>query len=254
MFRLSNGDVRIRPVTLPHHKKVTVDEWNRYAGPEGYIKNQGFYVYRERRLIIHGTWFNLARQTELTKLARVRIDMPNSMDAEWKIDVKKASAQPPAPVRDRLRRIIDEVGAGSRRTYTSRGRKLVSENRLPVWTRSQDKNEIFYAVNLDHPAFSRFLITLADEQKREFAQLLNLIESTIPIDTFFADVSSHPESVLTKALDEETFARPRDTDLSDFKIEQFFRERNSPDDVFRGAVSFQLESRRRHNQCAEKKQ
>ena len=46
----------------------------------------------ERRLIIHGTWFGLARQTELTKLARVKIDMPNGLDSAWKIDVKKASA------------------------------------------------------------------------------------------------------------------------------------------------------------------
>lgn len=206
VFRLGDRDISIQPVTLPHHKKVTADEWNRYAGSEGYIKNQGFYLYREKRLIIHGTWFNLARQSELTKLARVRIDMPNGMDAEWKIDVKKASAQPPAPVRDRLRRIIEVIGAGSRRAYTSRGRKLVSDNRLPVWTRSQDKNEISYGLNPDHPAFSHFSNTLGDEQKREFARLLDLIASTIPIDTFFADVSSHPESVSTRMLNEEAFA------------------------------------------------
>ena len=77
-------------VTLPHHRKVSAAEWEKYAGPEGYLKNQGFYLYRNRRLIIHGTWFGLARQTELTKLCRVRIEMPNGLDAAWKIDVKKA--------------------------------------------------------------------------------------------------------------------------------------------------------------------
>ena len=70
VFSLGGHEIRIQPFTLPHHKKVTVDEWNRYAGNEGYIKNQGFYLYREKRLIIHGTWFGLARQTELTKLGR----------------------------------------------------------------------------------------------------------------------------------------------------------------------------------------
>ena len=206
IFRLGNREIRIQPFTLPHHKKVTVDEWNRYAGREGYIRNQGFYLYREKRLIIHGTWFGLARQAELTKLARVRIDMPNGMDAEWKIDVKKASAQPPPAVRDRLRRIIEVIGAGSKRAYTSRGQRLVSENRLPVWTRSQDKNEISYSLNPDHPAFRHFSESLGDQQKLEFARLLDLVASTLPIDTFFADVSSNPESVSTKALDIEAFA------------------------------------------------
>ena len=115
--------------TLPASRKGHVGkEWNRYAGPEGYLRNQGFYVYRERRLIIHGTWFGLARQAELTKLARVRIDMPNSLDGAWKIDVKKASAQLPPPVRDRLRRIIEPLGAASKRVYRTRGRKLIEDN------------------------------------------------------------------------------------------------------------------------------
>ena len=94
-IRVADEDVLVQAFTLPHHGKVTPSEWERYGGPEGYLRNQGFYVYRERRLIIHGTWFGLARQTELTKLARVRIDMPNTLDGAWKIDVKKASAQLP---------------------------------------------------------------------------------------------------------------------------------------------------------------
>lgn len=89
---LGGRHIRIWPVTLPHHDKVTSFEWQRYGGPEGYVSNQGFYLYRNRRLIVHGTWFRLARKVELTKLARIGIDIPNTMDAEWKIDVRKASA------------------------------------------------------------------------------------------------------------------------------------------------------------------
>lgn len=214
VFRLGGQVIRIQPFTLPHHNKVTAEEWERYAGPEGYMKNQGFYLYREKRLIIHGTWFNLARQTELTKLARVRIDMPSGMDSQWKIDVKKSSAQLPASVRDRLRGIIDLLGAASRRTYTSRGKKLFSDNKLPVWTRSQDKNQIFYGLNRDHPSFRKFADNLDEEGLREFDRLVGLIESTIPIDTLFADVSSNPESVCARELDDDTFSSlVRDTFL-----------------------------------------
>src|SRR5690606_29337856 len=85
-IKVSDSRVTVQAFTLPHHRKVTPDEWERYGGPEGYLKNQGFYVYREKRLILYGSWFGLAKQTELTKLARVRVDIPNDLDAEWKID------------------------------------------------------------------------------------------------------------------------------------------------------------------------
>lgn len=205
IFRLGNRKIYIQPFTLPHHQKVSSAEWNRYAGQEGYVRNQGFYVYRNKRLIIHGTWFNLARQSELTKLARVRIDMPNDMDAEWKIDVKKETAQPPARVRERLRSIIEVIGASSKRTYTARGRKLTSDNRLPVWVRIQDKNQISYELNFDHPAFKTFADHLSEEQRANFSRLLELAAAAIPIDALFADVSSNPDAVSPIAMDADKF-------------------------------------------------
>jgi hypothetical protein len=188
-------DVVIQPFTLPHHRKVTPTEWERYAGPEGYLKNQGFYVYRERRLIIYGTWFGLARQTELTKLARVRIDMPNDLDAEWKVDIKKASAQPPYQVRQRLRQIIETIGAPSRRIYTARGRKLVEDNRIPVWSRIQDKGEIMYRINHEHPVLADFMSRLPSELRHDFLRVLEMTGAALPMDALFADMGGSPDKV-----------------------------------------------------------
>ena len=204
-FQLDGREIRIRPVTLPHHDKVSEADWKRHAGPEGYVKNQGFYLYRNRRLIVHGTWFRLVRQLELTKLSRVLIDIPNSLDAEWKIDVKKAWAQPPPPVRERLRRIIDRMGVPSRRTYTARGARLTEDSRLPVWTRSQDKNRISYGLDFEHPLFSAFKSRLDEETAEEFRKLVGLVVSTLPIEALYADVSASSESVVPQTLDTEDF-------------------------------------------------
>ena len=205
-FLLDGKEIRIRPVTLPHHDKVSQEDWNRYAGREGYVKNQGFYLYRNRRLIVHGTWFRLARQAELTKLSRVLIDMPNNLDSDWKIDVKKASAQPPGPVRERLRGIIERIGVPSRRTYTARGARLTEDSRLPVWTRSQDKNRISYGLNVDHPLFSAFVGRLDDDAADEFRKLVGLVVSTLPVEALYADVSANSESVTALALGTDDFA------------------------------------------------
>jgi hypothetical protein len=203
--------VTIETFTLPHHRKVTPDEWERYAGRAGYLKNQGFYVYRQRRLIIHGTWFGLARQMELTKLARVRIDMPNGLDSEWKIDVKKASAQPPYQVRDRLRRIIETLGADSKRVYTARGRKLVSDDRLPVWNRVQDKNEIVYRLNPEHPVLADFIARLPKEMRNDFARVMEIAGSTLPMDALFADLGGEPDKVSGNATSDDTLSHATTT-------------------------------------------
>ena len=205
-FLLDGGEIRIQPITLPHHSKVTKAEWVRYALPEGYVRSQGFYLYRNRRLIVHGTWFGLARQSELTKLARVRIDIPNSLDARWKIDVRKASAQPPEPVRQRLRRIVEQIGTPSKRTYTSRGTRLTTNDRLPVWVKHQQSNQIHYRLNPDHPVFFGFMKKLPKPVALEFRVLLDLIESALPVDTIHADTSANPEKVAPYSLPEERVA------------------------------------------------
>jgi hypothetical protein len=195
VIRVSQHRVTIQAFTLPHHQKVTPAEWERYGGREGYLRGQGFYVYRGRRLIIHGTWFGLARQMELTKLARVRVDIPTGLDSEWKIDIKKASAQLPPQVRDRLRRLIETIGATSKRVYTARGRRLVTDNPLPVWQRLQDKNEIRYSINVEHPVIASYRDRLPEDQRRGFLRVVEMLGASLPIDALFADTSGDPAHV-----------------------------------------------------------
>ena len=109
VLHLAKGIVETQCFTLPHHKMMSRVAWDELGGPEGHLRSQGFYIYREKRLIIAGSWLGLARQTELTKLSRVRVDIPNTMDADWKIDVRKANAQMPPVVRERLRRIVERL-------------------------------------------------------------------------------------------------------------------------------------------------
>lgn len=195
--------IKVQPYVLPHHKKTTATDWVKYAGDAGYLKNQGFYVYRAGRLIIHGTWFRLAKQAELTKLSRVRVDMPNELDHLWKIDVKKASAQPPLIVRERLKKIIDRIGGASNKVYTKRGKKLVDPVIQALWARRVDKNEISYEVDVDHPAIKGFYELLDDAQARRFDSLLKVIGEYLPVDSLFHDIAGQAENVVSGHCDRE---------------------------------------------------
>lgn len=204
---LPHGDVEIQSFTLPHHKQMNKADWEDIGGPEGHLKSQGFYLYRGKRLILYGTWFGLCRQSEITKLSRVRIDIPNSMDAEWKIDVKKSSAQLPPVVRERLKKVIERILAGSKRTYKKRGQKLVNIERLPMWYRIQAEGQIRYRPNTEHPAFTVFAESLPPDLRRGFYNCIELVGASLPIETLHADMAGAPEHIVPASVSEDTLAQ-----------------------------------------------
>lgn len=79
--------------------------WRRNASEAGFrlgggrlAKRQGFYIYRNKRLIQPGGWNGLRNDTEVhTSLARVQLDIPPSLDSLFKPTVQKSSVtMPPA--------------------------------------------------------------------------------------------------------------------------------------------------------------
>jgi len=207
IMAVGGGEVKIQSFTVPHHKQISKTEWDDIGGPDGYLKNQGFYLYRGRRLILYGTWFGLCRQLEITKLSRVRIDIPNCMDADWKIDVKKSSAQLPPVVRDRLKKVIERIQSGSKRTYVQRGSKLVEKERLPMWVRMQSGGEIRYRPNIDHPAIAEFSNKVPRELQRSFLNCIALVGASLPIETLHADMAGSAEQVVPDRVDEDALTQ-----------------------------------------------
>lgn len=202
VIQIGEDRVTITPYTLPHHRNVSKAEWDAFAGPNGYTRSQGFYLYRERRLIVYGTWFGLARQTELTKLSRVKIDVPNTLDELWNVDVKKAWAKPPAQVLKRLRELIHQLAAPSRTVYTRRGVRL-HDAQLPIWERVQENNKITYRVNPDNPFVREFIGRMPAAQQGELLNFTKLISAALPLDGIFADIAASPENLENQKLNDD---------------------------------------------------
>jgi len=199
---MAHGSVEFQCFTLPHHKSVSKAEWDELGGAEGHLRSQGFYVYRGRRLIIAGSWLGLARQTELTKLCRIRVDIPNTMDADWKIDVKKASAQLPPKVRERMRLLVERLSLTSKRTYQRRGQKLVDQEYMPLWHRIQRDGAIIYRPDPAHPVFADFSARLPADMQNEFANIIGVLGSSVPVASLHADFAGSAEDVQADEADE----------------------------------------------------
>lgn len=189
------GKIKIQPYLLPHQNKTTVQQYKKLAGEDGYLKSQGFYVYRNARLMIHGTWFRLAKQTEATKLARVRIDLPNSEDFSWSIDVKKSRAAPPEAIKAELKRTIEKITSSSTRVYKNRGARISKKGYVPIWTEQHIHNKKNYKINYENPLINSLLSSLDKGTQRKVKEILSIVESTLPLDSIFADLATEPENV-----------------------------------------------------------
>jgi hypothetical protein len=186
---------------------VSPREWENLAGDEGYLRNQGFYVYRSRRLIIHGTWFRLARQTELTKLLRVRVDIPTSLDHLWQIDVRKSRAHPPEAVRRRLKEIIERILEAGRRIYDGKAVRALSRAKTPVWFRVLHQGRVSYAVNRDYPVLLGLFRVLRDDERQLLDALVETLERSLPVDAIFADAGGNQSGLRQDDGDKDSLAK-----------------------------------------------
>jgi hypothetical protein len=177
--------IYIQPYVLPHKTKfLSLEEYENAQGPRGWVAQQGVYVYRNRRLLVYGTWFDYLKKEPAFNLARIKLDITSASDYDWKIDIKKSVATPPLYIRDMLERAISVCTLASSKVYNSRGAysKTPGSQQLGyVW--EQRKNRLgayaFY-INKKHPLLNKVTQKLDEDGKGNLKAYLALIENYAP--------------------------------------------------------------------------
>lgn len=195
VVHIGTAQVRLQPFILPHHSRLSASEYDYYQDRSDFISNQGCYVYRNGRLMAWGDWFRIVPKGEATKLARVQIDFPNSLDEDWTIDIKKSRARPPHAVRERLRQILTKVTARSVTVHRGRGQRLFQEASTPLWERYADQTGIRYVLNDKHPLVQRLRDRLDGESIRHLELLLKATSASLPVEMVYSDYSTNPRDV-----------------------------------------------------------
>lgn len=196
--------VSIQPFVLPFQKDLSADDKKLSGGIENYRSKQGFYVYRNERLIVWGTWFGRHRD-ELTKYARVRVDIPNTLDDIWGIDIKKQNAKIPAVIKNRLTRAVDEAMDIAVKQQKHRGRiEKVDDNIDYIWDRIKGRGDNFtYKINRNSKIFNLIHDSVSNEIWTQFDMVLEEIESALPYQQIYIDKS---QNKVDEEFDEERFA------------------------------------------------
>lgn len=207
-YRLINATgVVVQCNVLPHRDMLRVDEQEKAAGPAGWTQQEGFYVYRNRRLLLAGGWLGLGDggkpwpRDEAHRLARIRLDIPNSADHDWKINVLKSTASPPVKLRTQLHRLASETRETARNVFAHRGHispaNSNSKNAVAdVWQVKRSVQGTSYRIARDHDLVAA-LFNRAGPLKKDLHTLLRLIEETVPVQRIWLDTAEDKETPRT---------------------------------------------------------
>jgi hypothetical protein len=194
------GKVRVRGFVLPHRDRFqNEEEFEKAAGPDGWTAQQGFYVYRQKRLLSAGGWLGLGGNRALTReepsrLARIRIDIPNTADHDWRIDIRKAIARPPDAIRKKLQRLAEDIRRKAREVFVHRGqygRRTAATEVSRIWTVNPEAARRRYTIRRDHELIVVVRDQLGKNNSGLLDALLDLIERTVPVDRVWLDVTEH---------------------------------------------------------------
>lgn len=184
-----NGkSISIHPYVLPHKSKFQFDEDMKLAeGYRGWLQHQGFYLYRNKRLIVFGTWFGIIKKEPTFNLARVRLDINSDSDFDWQIDIKKSRAIPPAYIEETIKRVLRNVTQQSTLVYNSRGTYSKSNNSASqqlscVWEQRRDSSGKYsFFLNKKHTLLNKLKKSLDEVQWETLQSYMELVEKCSPI-------------------------------------------------------------------------
>lgn len=192
-FKCKGYTVKYQPYILPRAiYYATNDEYEKHGGKEGYLQNQGFYVYRNRRLIEKATWFRKRKKEYKTQLLRIQLDIPAELDEEWGIDVRKSQITPPMDIQQRVDAIVESAMEQARSIWDA-GARPVNVSRgfvTPMWRierHKQNKQLFCYKINPEHELYKLIQKHVDPEIRPIFKSYLDSLASTFPYKRYKSD-------------------------------------------------------------------
>lgn len=197
------GDIKVTPYVLPHFSKLDQRTIQNIEGVQGLVRNQGFYVYRNNRLIIHGTWFGIFKYGELSDLVRVKVEIPNSMDHIWQISIDKKDAKLPQNLKFRLKKLLASIHVKSKRVHKRRSPKITLGDSTNIWTKIKKNGRSKFEINRENATVKAVEELIPPQETNRLNHLLNYIEQMLPISNIIASESQQESDLIQNETSNE---------------------------------------------------
>lgn len=180
IIKVYGSEIKVVPHTLPYANKLTQEEKALLGNPKSIYDEQGFYIYRNKRLIYWGNWMHMGYKSELNKLARIQVDIPSTLDEMWMLDVKKSSAKIPDVIKEQIKIAIEESTIKSKRVIRYRGDNEAKSD-FPIWSRIKDRDGfVKYEINRNNPLLDVLFDNIGKNECLILESFLSQIETYLP--------------------------------------------------------------------------
>ena len=185
----------------------------------GLIEQQGFYIYRNKRLIQEGGWLSLPNISADPKCvyARIEVKIGTFLDNEFDVNFSKCKINIPTELINPFTEIANYARKNSRKNYDyvknpSIKSTIKKPTDIKVWKTYKTDDGIKLSINLEHPVIKKVFEKLKDS---EIKKITNLITKTIPINMIQTQggIEEKYNEVDIKELIKETYIDLKATNL-----------------------------------------
>lgn len=149
----------------------------------GLMDMEGLYIYRADRIILFGGWNGIVKKAPRLQLARLRVEVGNSVDHLLHLNVAKSQIVVPYELRNAFEDYILELKIEAEREYYNRGiRKFSakkSQDNFQLFDRSYSSKGSILEVNNNFPLIKSLQDSLNKKQNSQLNLLLRMINTRV---------------------------------------------------------------------------
>jgi len=143
---------------------------------------EGIYLYRANRIILFGGWNGLIRKVQKLQLARLRVDIGNSVDHLLHLNVAKSQVIIPHDLKEAFEKYINDLKSEATKEFYNRGIKkypVKKKKHYSLFERKASNRGTRLEINDDFPLIEMINDELSSTAQSKLKVLLKMINTEI---------------------------------------------------------------------------
>ncbi|MBB6611779.1 ATP-binding protein [Pontibacter sp. Tf4] len=177
--------IKIEGFVLPSRSidesKQGLTQWT--TRNRGLMDMEGMYIYRADRIILFGGWNGIIKKSPKLQLARLRVEVGNSVDHLLHLNVAKSQIVIPYELRQAFLRYISILKGEAEKEFFNRGiRKFSGQKKagsIQLFERRSSSKGVVLELNADFPILKELRNELTGNQLSKLNWILRMITTSI---------------------------------------------------------------------------
>lgn len=146
------------------------------------IDMEGIYIYRSNRIILFGGWNGIIKRAPRMQLARLKVDIGNSVDHLLHLNVAKSQVIIPHDLKKAFEDYVEVLKYESNKEYFNRTSKSISnknENKFSLFEKVPSNKGMKVELNKNYPLLKEIENELSEKSKSNLKILIKMINTQI---------------------------------------------------------------------------